>query len=61
MLDRTLKEYTKVEAQATGLDPMELYEAQLAVRDSHKAAAQEKIELMSDKQYSPIRWMEARE
>ena len=58
-LDKALEEYAEVEAQAAGLDPVELYEAQLAIRDSHEAAAQGKIELTFGKQYSPIRWMEA--
>ena len=44
-LDKALEEYAEVEAQAAGLDPVELYEAQLAIRDSHEAAAQGKIEL----------------
>lgn len=60
-LDKALEEYAEAKAQAAGLDPVELYEARLAVRDTHEAAAQGKIEQTFGKQYSPIRWINARQ
>ena len=58
-LDKVLQEYAEAKAQAAGLDPVELYGARLAIRDTHETAAQEKIERTFGKQYSPIRWMGA--
>ena len=60
-LDKALEEYAETKAQAAGLDPVELYEARLAIRDTHETAAQEKIEGTFGRQYSPIRWMEAKQ
>ena len=60
-LDKALEEYAGVKAQTAGLDPVELYRARLAIRDAHETAAQEKIAQTFGKQYSPIRWMEAKQ
>ena len=56
-----LEEYAETKAQASGLDPVELYEARLAIRDTRETAAQEKIEQAFGRQYSPIRWMNAKQ
>ena len=58
-LETALHEYAEVKSQAVALDPVELYETQLVVRNTHETDAQGKIELTFGKQYSPIRWMEA--
>ena len=43
-LDKALEEYAEAKAQAAGLDPVELYEARLAIRPGYEAAANEKLE-----------------
>jgi len=58
-LDKALTEYAELKAQTADFDPVELYQARLAIRDTHETAAQKKIEQTFGKQYSPIRWMEA--
>lgn len=60
-LDKALEEYAEAKAQAAGLDPVELYEARLAIRPGYEAAANEKLERAFGGKYSPLRWVDAKQ
>ena len=60
-LDAALHEYAEVKSQATGLDPVELYEARQAIRLGQEAAANEKLEQVFGSKYSLLRWMDAKQ
>ena len=56
-----LEEYAEAKVQAVGLNPVELYEARLAIRAEYKDTANKKVERMFGGHYSPLRWMEAKQ
>ena len=60
-LDAALHEHAEVKSQATGLDPVELYEARQAIRLGQEAAANEKLEQVFGSKYSLLRWMDAKQ
>ena len=60
-LDKALEEYAEAKAQAAGLDPVERYEARLAIRPGYEAAANEKLERAFGGKYSPLRWVDAKQ
>ena len=60
-LDKALEEYAEAKVQAAGLDPVELYEARLAIRPGYEAAANEKLERAFGGKYSPLRWVDAKQ
>ena len=60
-LDKALEEYAEAKAQAARLDPVELYEARLAIRPGYEAAANEKLERAFGGKYSPLRWVDAKQ
>ena len=60
-LDAALHEYAEVKSQATGLDPVELYEARQAIRLGQEAAANEKLEQVFGSKNSLLRWIDAKQ
>lgn len=59
-LDAALHEYAEVKLQAADLDPVELYGARQTIRPGQEAVANEKLEQVFGKKYSPLRWMDAK-
>ena len=53
-LDKALDEYVEVKAQAAGLDPVELYQARLAIRDSKEQEAERRVQEAYGQKYSPL-------
>ena len=60
-LETALQEYADAKAQATNLDPVELYEARQAIRPGQEAVANEKLEQVFGEKYSPLRWVDAKQ
>ena len=59
-LDKALEEYAEVKAQAAGLDPVELYQARLAIRDSKEQEAERRVQEAYGQKYSLLLMLDSK-
>ena len=57
-LDKVLREYAELKAQAAKLDPVELYEARQSLRAEYEKEASQKVEQVFAPHYSPLKWID---